>query len=288
MTTSLPVDEFGRRLVISLDLDPIYVGLSQLDLGWVQLNRWLLTYWCLYDAGSACWIAEAQDGVEFWTRLRLAAENRVHSPLGQRFRRGAERRHWRGSNAKKSLDDLESRYGSHPEHMAEYCASGWTPSSPEWRGLRCADVVARVSEHNGFGPWIGFKVADMAERVMGIPVTFDAAEVFFFDAPAEGARIARNLWLRPDAAPCSTTLDRVELQDVVQSLLAKWSDLKAPPALDRPVGIQEVETVLCKWKSHLAGHYPVGKDTREINEHLAPWIRHSKLAASLLEAMPKL
>jgi hypothetical protein len=43
---------------------------------------------------------------------------------------------------------------------------------------------------------------------------------------------------------------------------------KAPPRFERAINIQEIETILCKWKSHMNGHYKVGKDTHEIHEAL--------------------
>ena len=39
----------------------------------------------------------------------------------------------------------------------------------------------------------------------------------------------------------------------------------------RRVNVQEVETIFCKYKSHLKGHYPVGKDSEEIRHALEGW-----------------
>lgn len=36
-------------------------------------------------------------------------------------------------------------------------------------------------------------------------------------------------------------------------------------------GVQEAETVLCKYKSYRNGHYFVGKDTKEIRYALKGW-----------------
>lgn len=41
-----------------------------------------------------------------------------------------------------------------------------------------------------------------------------------------------------------------------------------PGRVKRMVLVQEVETVLCKWKAHRNGHYPPGKDTRELRQAL--------------------
>jgi len=43
---------------------------------------------------------------------------------------------------------------------------------------------------------------------------------------------------------------------------------KAPPWFDRPLNIQEAETILCKYKSHTHGHYPVGKDVAAVKKAL--------------------
>jgi hypothetical protein len=40
--------------------------------------------------------------------------------------------------------------------------------------------------------------------------------------------------------------------------------LYSPVVPGRVLAVQEYETILCKYKSHLSGHYPMGKDTREI------------------------
>src|SRR5690349_13751657 len=91
----LTVEDFGRQLLTSQDLDPIYVALDVMDLDPVILRRWLLAYWCCYDAGVSCYIADrpdpsTYDPTHFWVRMRAMAENELPSPLGGRWRRSAE------------------------------------------------------------------------------------------------------------------------------------------------------------------------------------------------------
>lgn len=150
----LTIEEFGKRLLGSLDLDPIYVALVRMKLTPEELGRWLLAYWCCYDAGVSSYIADAEDPDEFWGRMELMAVNEVASPLGGRWRRAAERRHWRGKNAVASLAALRCRYGNEPADMAYYCASGWTRSvpTPADAPQTCAEVMERAQQHNGFGP----------------------------------------------------------------------------------------------------------------------------------------
>ena len=56
---------------------------------------------------------------------------------------------------------------------------------------------------------------------------------------------------------------------------------------ERPVGLQEVETILCKWKSHMNGHYPLNNDIMEIRHGLKDWLPVSALARAFYDAMPE-
>jgi hypothetical protein len=277
----LTVEDFGRQLLTSQDLDPIYVALFAMNLDPITLRRWLLAYWCCYDAGVSCYIADNQDSAEFWSRMGKMALNSEPSPLGGRWRRAAERRHWRGRNASRSLADLANHYGAEPERMADFCAHG-EEIPAEVKSVTCASVMARARIHEGFGPWIAFKIADMCERVLSVPVSFDAAEVFMFKDPVKAALMVYDSW--PGAPVETSKHDRVAW--VVDHLTKAFRDIPAPPGWDRPVGLQEVETVLCKWKSHVNGHYPLLNDLTEIRHYTLPWVKHSKLAARFVGALP--
>jgi hypothetical protein len=66
-------------------------------------------------------------------------------------------------------------------------------------------------------------------------------------------------------------------------LIKELGDLRAPPRYERPINIQEVETILCKWKSHLSGHYELGKDIIEVRHGLLRYAK-CKLSQHLLAA----
>lgn len=76
------------------------------------------------------------------------------------------------------------------------------------------------------------------------------------------------------------------IKGVVEHLTAHFHDTTAPPRHERAIDLQEVETILCKWKSHMNGHYPVGKDIVEISQGLQPWIKYSETAMMMSQAMP--
>lgn len=278
----LPIEEFGAHLLRSGDLDPIYIALRKVRWELPFIKRWLLAYWGFYSAATAGYIADAVTMQEYWKRWKDAAENLVQ-PLGLsiRFPRGHERRHMRGKAAMDCYEHLSTRYKHAPHGFVDYVLG----DSRE-EGLTCRGIMKRVADHVQFGPWIGFKIADMAERVLGVPVSFEHAEVFMFDDPKKAALM---LWRKQTGQP-ENAKPRDEgrvLREVVSSLTNMLSGFPAPPLNDRPVGLQEVETILCKWKSHCNGHYPLGNDIREIRAGLEPWLPCSAPAREFLTAMPE-
>jgi len=278
----LNIQDFGRQLLETNDLDPVYVALHKLlsqDI-WTldQIKRWLVAYWCFYNCGFASYISEFERD-QYWNEMFVAAENEVECPAGCRYPRGAERRRFRGKNATDAVTMLNLNY-NRPEDMVDFIIG------ENHLETQCFKAICdRVKQHRGFGPWIGFKVADMIDRILGISVDFDQAAIFMFKDPVKAVIM---LWrqatgygkeARPKDLPAT-------IGQVVATLTDEFKEFKAPPLYDRPVGLQEVETVLCKWKSHMNGHYPLLKDTIEINEGLAPWAGFTS-TREFREYMPK-
>lgn len=276
MYSILPIEEFGRELIVSGDLDPVYLMLNKADLDLATKARWCLAYWCLYHCGSASAIAD-DDGADFWNNLNSAALNE-----GRVWPRGKERRHWRAANAYQSFLHLKDRYAEDPSAFALAFPE---PENPE-DSIPFSEVSEWVRTHVGFGPWMAFKVGDMLEQCFGVPIDFSEAEVFMFSEPKEAAFL---LWRQRTGQPAGAVprdLERV-IREIVAYLTQAFADLRAPNG-KRPIGLQEVETVLCKWKSHCNGHYPLYNDLREIRTALLEWSGVSPVAKKLLEAFPQL
>ncbi len=284
----LDIETFGRHLITTGDLDPIYVALVGAeragDMSRDQIGRWMLAYWCYYHAGVASFLSEKQ-GAEFWHWMNVAALNEEETPVGGRWPRGHERRHFRAKIALDSVAELQERYGEHPELMVEYCAAFGT--NPEGSATPFKTITTRAQEHRGFGPWIGFKIADMVDRVLNVPVNFQNTAIFMFKDPVKAALM---LWEQREGPkyPENSKPKRDEvLNGVAEYLIGHFKDLAAPPLNDRPINIQEVETVLCKWKSHMNGHYPLWNDIREISTGLEPWAAYNQTARAFAGHMPK-
>lgn len=284
----LDIEDFGRHLLSTGDLDPVYNALTAAveagDYSPDQLCRWLVSYWCYYHCGAASYMSE-KEGPEFWEAMYSAARNETQTPLGDRWPRGSERRHFRGERAVNAVAALRRKYGNRPEVMVDRL----TAREPGQDRLPFRTVSDRAQEHLGFGPWIGFKIADMVDRVLGVPVDFDHAAVFMFKDPEKAAWMLWEQRMAPQYPPGTKFKREPVLHGVTDKLIAEFQSFKAPPFGDRPVNIQEVETVLCKWKSHMNGHYPLGNDIREILGGVSPWAQGGCEAARAFEAhMPKL
>jgi len=270
----ISIEEFGKHLLVTNDLDPIYVGLNNWSVSLEQKARWMVAYWCLYHAGVSTYLSTLE-GVDFWKALQEAAHNDHPAPSGGRWPRGSERRHWRGQQAVASLADLVSKYDK-PEQMVEFILTG---------DMDYKSVANRVQSHRGFGPWIAFKVCDMVDRVMGQDVNFDQAAVFMFKDPVKGAIM---LWRQQtgNTSEAVKPKEEVIIPLVVDYLTGHFDHMSAPPLYDRPVGLQEVETILCKWKSHMNGHYPLSNDVDEIQHGLREWGKFCQACNDLADVMP--
>lgn len=279
----LSILDFGKTLLETGDLDPIYCALR--NTGWdaATTSRFLMAYWSWYNAGSASWMAE-KEGDAYWDAMMVAARNEesAPTPFGERWPRAKERRHARGSAAVKMVEHLVS-LGQDPLEIVSRMISPHSDGVVPYN-----DVRKRVKKHYLFGEWIAFKVADMAERCMGVKVNFDNAAVFMFTDPVKAALMVwrQQQGLPENAMPRDKT---AVLNGVTEWMAEQFKDMTAPPLnaqIQRKVGLQEVETILCKWKSHMGGHYPVLNDIHEIGLALTPWAKLGGLAKEFSDAMP--
>jgi hypothetical protein len=254
---TLGIRDFGDELLRTRDLDPVYVAIHGARLRRPQLCRLLTAYWCFYHLGAAAWLSEHESD-DYWRVVRVAAENAAPTPRGERWPRAAERRHFRGAVCVRTVDWLARES---PEHWVESLSSLRTD----------AEVMSAVREWPLHGPWIAFKAADMLERCAGQRVTFAADVGLIYAEP----RSTLDLLVETEGRG---------VQDHYRDLLRYFGRRRAPPGFDRACGPQEVETVLCKWKSHRAGRYAVGKDVTEVRRALTGW---GETADRLLRAAPE-
>lgn len=232
--------EFGSILLQTFDLDPLYVILTDMNMPSKLLKRFLLAYYVYYSAGVAAYVAESKD---FYATLYQGKAN---------WPRGHERRHMRAQNFDKCIAGL-TKVGK-PETVIELMMHGKT----------FQDISTSVQTFPQFGPWMAWKVADMAERVVRLPVDFSNAEIGVYRDPVKGAALI-------EYGDQNHPIDLDQLHTTYNRLIKEFHRFSAPPYMDRPVNIQEMETVACKYKSYVNGHYPPGYDTMEIYDGLEGW-----------------
>lgn len=302
---------FGEELLSTGDLDPVYLAIQKAKLPEPILHRLCLAYWCFYSLGTASYIAEkGKTPAKFWDLMMLAAYNdqthkgipteaEILSGKGTKpWPRGAERRHFRGANAVGPMSYLKERYkdasaavlGMMGVPVAKALKHFDLPSDMTFK-----TVSSAVQTHPGFGPWMAFKIADMGERVLGFGVDFSNCELGIYKDPRQGAAVAYGEasisdpnglvaeW-QQNGEPWKYPITDAELALTVAHYVKVFSKFK-PPGGGRKVNVQEVETIFCKYKSHLKGHYPLGKDTREVGHGLIGW---GDLADQLRAGLPKL
>ncbi|SRR6266576_221833 len=257
----LGVIKFGKALLTTGDLDPMYIALWEAKLDQNRLKRWLLAYWYFYAGGVSSKLSY-YEGKDFFRKALQLAKPESKTP------RGTERRHFRGEACLDSIRYFHDKYDS-PEQAIDHLLA---KSHGNVLG-----VVSFVKERWPlFGPWIGFKIADMLERLDITHISFPIKTLEMYSEPTKGAELIckKKGW----------DWDRLRVSGTVLKLLETFSEYKAPPRYERPCNVQEVESICCKVKSHWNGHYPVGKDTREIREGLEGW---GKLAKRLEKHLPK-
>jgi hypothetical protein len=291
----LTIEQFGEHLLESGDCDPIYIALYQQQMRdlWPdqQLFRWLLVYWCFYNAGLASHLC-VFDGQEFWDKFMTASANHVSTPspigggaVNGNWPRGKERRHFRGQQATKATRELAAKYPCPADAVRFLCNDRPFGGDPTPFSV----ISDRVQTWRGFGDWIAFKVGDMLERIGIFQVVFAQSDAMYKD-PTQAALMQWRVW---HGAPVDSTIDdeKAAVDEVVQRLITHFAHHKAQPVWrnceGRAIGFQEVETILCKWKSHTRGHYPLNNDIHEITDGVAPWAKHSDIAAKFLECLPK-
>jgi len=263
MSKLLTIEEFGAGLLETGDLDPVYSLLHGSALTPSQKEAWCFAYWCFYHVGTASWILDGGGPAAYWERFMQAAIN-----TGLAYPRGAERRHFRGDKCVLAAADYRRKWAENPAQPARE-AEGNLLTVPTH-----ADIMARVQNWPQFGPWIAFKVADMLERCLDCPVDFSGFDLHMYSTPVKGAVLLSEmkLWKTDAKDP------KLAVVAAVDFLLDHFKGRTAPPDFRRPLGVQEAETILCKWKSHMGGHYHVGKDIAELRHALTKFDSPTTLA----------
>ena len=269
--------QFGRQLVQTGDLDPIYIALNNSGFSQSKKLRWLVAYIAYYHAGSACHLSD-YTGMDFWRHMMVAAKNEIPAPTGERWPRAKERRHFRGVQATVAITDWCRRWANKPESMFDYIAG--TGGSYE-------EVASKAKEHYSVGNWLAFKVVDLVDACLGMEVDQSDLRPFLYDTPRESLLRVWNEDV-PGSYREGKVVDQLDaIKFVIQILQRNFRGLTIPHKPSKPLDMFCIETVCCKHLSHLHGHYPPLNDLHEIHEGLLPWLKVSKSVGQFQRAMPR-
>lgn len=276
MYNKLSFEEFGAHLLKTGDLDPVYIALNGCGFDAATRNRWLTAYCAFYSTGFASWASE-REGYTFWDCLREAAVNIAPAPCGGRWPRASERRHFRGQQSIKAIDEWMTTYGNQPEDMMELISNG----APSF-----TSVLQRAQTHRSVGTWMGFKLVDLVDACMDKEVDQSDISMFIYDTPKKSMlRLWREKMGYPEGVKPKD--EQIVLEAMIEYAKEAFKDYTIPHKLNRKIDLFTLETIFCKHQSHLNGHYPLYNDIDEISHGLQGWIPSSDNAKLFYEKMPK-
>ena len=242
MSEKLSPEEFGIALIESGDLDPDYIFMvnvrDRLDLSHAEMCEWVLLKSVIYDS-----VSELEHML-------------FQRPLAQ-LAYGAERRKF-----KPNADKIIAAFRQRVAHTCGNLESFFF----EWLPRDANHALASLQSIKGFGPWASWKLCDLMDRVLGVPMDFTKVDFrVAYNYPLRGVLLLAGQdegklgWL--------STNYRTALKLAIGKL-GEAQLLQAPPQRDRLVNIQEFETVFCKYHSYWHGHYFPGKDIKHLRERI--------------------
>lgn len=242
---------FAKKLFRTEEADPGYMMLARADLPTSQKMRFMVAWCTYYNPGIAAHASERKSSASFWSYLYSMY------PVAQR---ASERRHFRGAVGMKAIQAWEQRFKD-PERMVEWIF-----------GPTYFDVRSNAKSVPQIGTYFVWKFADVQERVFRLPCDFTGASQYSPKVPQEGAKLIDY----------STTA----AYDKIIRYFGR-NGMLAPPHYDRPMNMQEAETVCCIFHQYVGGSYWQGSRTaKAITRLLNSPCRTSEHMARVLAAGP--
>lgn len=247
---------FATLLFKLEEADPGYMLLARAKLPYEQKLRYVLAWCTFYNPGLAAKASDYQ-GARFYEYLRSVYPT---------AKRASERRHFRGQAGLKAMAQWQDLYPK-PEAMVEACF-----------GKTYLEVRQNMRHMAQMGDYFYWKLADIQDTVFRCPVDFTGCEKYMPKVPQQGADIIYHL-----EAPHGVCF--AELGEVMSTITRHIEGLKYPIKGNRPLALQEAETVCCVFKQHVAGDYRFGFRSAKAWSRLMAMKCETETAGKLLQGL---
>lgn len=236
---------FHQQMVETDDLDAAYPALKEigrlLNLGKEDLTWLVHVYVAYYDMGSALNCFEENPQPRVPSNLILSK----YCGINRRGHRDPKclKRHF------ESLVSISENNGGLYAWITKYLTG-----DPErsWKA-----ILEPLQMIYGNGRWAAYKVAEMLQKVIGLPIQAPDMSHAHSTGPRDGLAYLYSDLPTGNKAADIATLDAVS-QDLLQKVAAQGASAK----------IEEVETSLCSLKSLINGQYYIGEDIDKMQESL--------------------
>lgn len=232
--------EFGKHMLDSEDIDPIYPVLRQLiaDLGLSPRQaEWLvILYLAYYEITSA--LTAFRNHPQPGERTILVDRDTLKLPTGIE-RRGLRQAHLMADH----LEDWLSRFDGVTHFSA---VEDWFANDPHFNAGVLGEYLTGVKYN---GRWASYKAIEVMQKVLGWPVAHADAGHDGSTGPRKGL----TLFFPEVKGNGPRAIDRLDEQTDVL--------MRAVRAHGVEVEVEQVETLLCDFKSLAHGRYYVGHDT---------------------------
>lgn len=235
--------EFHRAQVSSMDMDPVYPVLKEIQAEKSRESAVWLTFLhvAYYHMGSA---------LKAWEQFQepmLLSEEMLKLPCG------TERRNHRKPERLKShiesLVEIADEYGGLANWIDSYVSA-----DPMWSWSNLQVVLTAPW---GNGRWAAYKTSEMLWKVNGYRLKAIDMGHEYSSGPREGMKL-----LFPDA-PTGSSPDEVQYLDALGDLIVEKLMSEGIEA-----SVETVETSLCDFHSMIKGRYYTGIDIDHMQEQL--------------------
>jgi|11_taG_2_1085331.scaffolds.fasta_scaffold02966_8 hypothetical protein len=221
--------DFSKSLLITGDIDPDYILIreksKELGFNKKQVFNWILHKLVIYDSYSELEVITKQKKIEDvkYGNERRKSKNKAREYL---------------NNIQKAFMDVDvERFFS----------------------MNGNKIFNKIKTINGFGSWSAWKFMDLIDCCYGIKVDFDSIDFRkAYTFPLKGLLLVNNL--PEDLKILNDTKTYKRLLENAYSILKDLKNCDTPHNGGKGLRLNELETLLCKYHSHMHNKYQSGQD----------------------------